>query len=73
MLDFKEPSVYERSKCFFTYGRLPHIDPQQLPKDWEKKGKPWTSILSKDFVRRVSGCRVQCCLVEANSPCRSIL
>lgn len=58
MLGFEEPSIYERSKCFFTHGRLQHIDPQQLPKDWEKKGKPWTAVLSHDFIRRVSACRV---------------
>lgn len=57
MLDFEDPSIYERSKCFFTYGRLQHIDPQQLPKDWEKKGKPWTAVLAHDFIRRVSSFR----------------
>lgn len=54
MLDFEAPTVYERSKCFFTYGRMAHIDPQQLPTEWPKKGKPWSTVLGKDFIRRVS-------------------
>ncbi|KUI63498.1 Ribonuclease P protein subunit p40 [Cytospora mali] len=53
MLSFTEPTVYERSKCFFTYGRLAHLDPEQLPTSWKNKGKPWPSILGHDFVRRV--------------------
>lgn len=57
MLGFGEPTVYERSNCFFTYGRLQHLDPEQLPIDWEKKGKPWTTILNQEFIRRVSGDR----------------
>ncbi|ROW07030.1 hypothetical protein VPNG_06620 [Cytospora leucostoma] len=53
MLSFTEPTVYERSKCYFTYGRLPHLDPKQLPTAWKTKGKPWLSILAHDFVSRV--------------------
>ncbi|ROV89802.1 hypothetical protein VSDG_08586 [Cytospora chrysosperma] len=50
MLSFTEPTVYEKSKCFFTYGRLAHLDPEQLPTAWKNKGKPWSSILAHDFV-----------------------
>lgn len=53
MLSFTEPTVYEKSKCFFTHGRLAHLDPEQIPTAWKNKGKPWSSILSHDFVRRV--------------------
>lgn len=53
MLSLMEPTVYEKSKCFFTYGRLAHLDPEQLPTAWKNKGKPWSSILANDFVRRV--------------------
>lgn len=61
MLDFEEPSVYERSKCFFTYGRLQHLDSQELPTQWDKKGKPWSTILNKEFVRRVSVSKHKSC------------
>ncbi|KAJ4385422.1 hypothetical protein N0V93_009850 [Gnomoniopsis smithogilvyi] len=30
-----------------------HLDPEQLPTAWEKKGKPWSTILAQDFVRRI--------------------
>lgn len=66
MLGFEEPSIYEQSKCYFTYGRLQHLHPQQLPKDLEKKGKPWTTILSQDFIRGVSPpVNAQKCLAES--------
>lgn len=58
MLNFEEPTVYERSKCFFTYGRMTYLDPQQLPTEWSKKGKPWSTVLGKDFTRRVSGANI---------------
>lgn len=53
MLGFSEPTVYEASKCFFSYGRLSHLDPQQLPTAWEAKGKPWSSAVLDGFVSRV--------------------
>lgn len=54
MLSFPSPTIYERSKCFFTYGRMSHLDPKQLPTAWDKKGKLWSTILAQDFIRRVS-------------------
>ncbi|KAK2614892.1 hypothetical protein N8I77_001683 [Diaporthe amygdali] len=53
MLGFAQPSVYEKSKCFFSYGRLPHIDPHQLPTAWEDRGKPWSSVLLDGLVSKV--------------------
>lgn len=53
MLAFSEPTIYEQSKCYFTYGRLGHLDADQLPTTWKSKGKPWTAILAQEFVRRV--------------------
>lgn len=53
MLGFAQPTVYEASKCFFSYGRLSHLDPRQLPTAWEAKGKPWSSVLVDGFVSRV--------------------
>lgn len=53
MLGFAQPTVYEASKCFFSYGRLSHLDPQQLPTAWEAKGKPWSSVLVDGYVSRV--------------------
>lgn len=53
MLGLAQPTVYEASKCFFSYGRLSHLDPQQLPTAWDAKGKPWSSVLVDGFVRRV--------------------
>lgn len=53
MLGFSQPTVYEASNCFFSYGRLSHLDPQQLPTAWEAKGKPWSSVSLDGFVSRV--------------------
>ncbi|KAF3766753.1 hypothetical protein M406DRAFT_39069 [Cryphonectria parasitica EP155] len=53
MLSFGEPTVYERSKCFFTYGRMPYLDPNQPPTKWMSKGKPWSTLVTHDFIRRV--------------------
>lgn len=54
MLAFSEPTIYQQSKCYFTHGRLGHLDPSQLPTTWKSKGKPWTALLAQEFVRRVS-------------------
>ncbi|KAF3067057.1 hypothetical protein GL218_08896 [Daldinia childiae] len=49
MFSFPAPSVYQSSKCFVTYGVMGHPDPQKLP----SKGKPWSTLLSQDFVHKV--------------------
>ncbi|KAL1879687.1 hypothetical protein VTK73DRAFT_6862 [Phialemonium thermophilum] len=49
MFSFSEPTAYQSSKCHFTYGTMGHLDPRQLP----SKGKPWITISSCDFIRRV--------------------
>ncbi|KAI0110280.1 ribonuclease P 40kDa subunit [Daldinia grandis] len=49
MFSFSAPSVYQSSKCFVTYGVMGHPDPQNLP----SKGKPWSTLLSQDFVHKV--------------------
>lgn len=43
-------SVYQIPKCFVTYGAMGHVDPLQPP----SKGKPWATIMSKDFIHKVS-------------------
>lgn len=53
MLGFAQPAVYETSKCFFSHGRLTHLDPMQLPTAWEARGKPWSSMLVDGFISRV--------------------
>lgn len=54
MLGSAPPTVYEASKCFFSHGRLSHLDPKQLPTAWEARGKPWSSVLVDGFISRVS-------------------
>lgn len=54
MLSFGSPTIYQQSKCFFSHGRMGHLDPNQLPTDWAKKGKPWSTVLAQDFLRRAS-------------------
>jgi len=49
MLSFQNPSLYQSSKCFVTYGIMGHVDPKQPP----SKGKPWATLASQDFVHRV--------------------
>ncbi|KAK0643336.1 ribonuclease P 40kDa subunit-domain-containing protein [Cercophora newfieldiana] len=49
MLAFQAPSVYQASKCYFTYGKMGHVDPKQPP----SKSKPWTTLLGQDFVHRL--------------------
>lgn len=53
MLTLSEATIYEQSKCYFTYCRLGHLDPDQLPTTWTSKGKPWTAVLAQEYVRRV--------------------
>ncbi|KAG6353792.1 hypothetical protein INS49_005273 [Diaporthe citri] len=53
MQGFSQPTVYEASKCCFSYGRLSHLDPQQLPTTWEARGKPWSSVLLDGLVSKV--------------------
>ncbi|OTB01667.1 hypothetical protein M426DRAFT_75063 [Hypoxylon sp. CI-4A] len=49
MFSFSEPSVYQSSKCFVTYGVMGHPEPGQL----SSKGKPWSTLLSQDFTHKV--------------------
>ncbi|KAI8962980.1 ribonuclease P 40kDa subunit [Daldinia sp. FL1419] len=49
MLSFPAPSVYQSSKCSVTYGVMGHPDPKNLP----NKGKPWSTLLTQDFVHKV--------------------
>lgn len=50
MLSFTTPTVYEASKCFFTYGTMSYPDAKQPP----SKGKPWNALLNQNFVHKVS-------------------
>ncbi|KAI1260608.1 ribonuclease P 40kDa subunit-domain-containing protein [Xylariaceae sp. FL1019] len=50
MFAIPDPSVYQSSRCAVTYGTMAHPDADQLP----KKVKPWSSLLSQDFVHKVS-------------------
>ncbi|KAM0555718.1 hypothetical protein ACHAPJ_006109 [Fusarium lateritium] len=43
------PSIYQSPKCFVTYGAMGHVDTKQAP----HKGKPWTAIMSLDFIHKV--------------------
>ncbi|KAM0268662.1 hypothetical protein ACHAPA_004906 [Fusarium lateritium] len=43
------PSIYQSPKCFVTYGTMGHVDTNQAP----RKGKPWSSVMSLDFVHKV--------------------
>lgn len=54
MFSFASPTIYQQSKCFFSCGRMGHLDPNQLPTAWAKKGKPWSTILGQDFICRAS-------------------
>ncbi|KAK7964068.1 hypothetical protein PG996_008242 [Apiospora saccharicola] len=49
MLSLPEPTVYQSSKCFTTYGTMSYPDPKQLP----TKGKPWSVLLAQDFIYKV--------------------
>ncbi|KAK8096778.1 hypothetical protein PG999_012722 [Apiospora kogelbergensis] len=49
MLSLSEPTVYQSSKCFTTYGTMGYPDPKQLP----SKGKPWSVLLAQDFIHKV--------------------
>ncbi|KAI1334299.1 ribonuclease P 40kDa subunit [Xylariaceae sp. FL0016] len=49
MFSFPAPSVYQTPKCSVTYGTMVHPDPRQLP----NKTKPWTALLTQDFVHKV--------------------
>ncbi|KAK7995238.1 hypothetical protein PG990_014011 [Apiospora arundinis] len=49
MLSLPEPTVYQSSKCFTTYGTMSYPDPKQLP----SKGKPWSVLLAQDFIHKV--------------------
>ncbi|KAF4962079.1 hypothetical protein FSARC_9813 [Fusarium sarcochroum] len=43
------PTIYQSPKCFVTYGAMGHVDTKQAP----HKGKPWTAIMSLDFIYKV--------------------
>lgn len=50
MLPLKDQkSIYQTPKCYFTYGVMAHVDPAQPP----SKGKPWTTLASRDFIHQV--------------------
>lgn len=44
------PSVYQTAKCHLTYGSMGHVDPKQLP----RRGKPWSSLMTLDYIHKVS-------------------
>ncbi|KAJ4174498.1 hypothetical protein NW754_004917 [Fusarium falciforme] len=43
------PSIFQSPKCFVTYGIMGHVDQNQAP----KKGKPWSAIMSLDFIHKI--------------------
>ncbi|KAF5699447.1 ribonuclease P MRP subunit POP1 [Fusarium mundagurra] len=43
------PSIYQSPKCFVSYGTMGHLDTKQAP----RKGKPWTAVMSLDFIHKV--------------------
>ncbi|QGI64744.1 hypothetical protein CEK26_008698 [Fusarium fujikuroi] len=43
------PSIYQSSKCFVSYGTMGYLDTKQTP----RKGKPWTAVMSMDFIHKV--------------------
>ncbi|KAF5695472.1 ribonuclease P MRP subunit POP1 [Fusarium denticulatum] len=43
------PSVYQSPKCFVSYGTMGYLDTKQAP----RKGKPWTAVMSLDFIHKV--------------------
>ncbi|KAI1201691.1 ribonuclease P 40kDa subunit [Nemania serpens] len=49
MFSFQKPSIYQTPKCFVTYGTMSYPDPEQLP----TKAKPWSTLLSQDYVHKV--------------------
>lgn len=49
MFSFQKPSIYQTPKCFVTYGTMSYPDPDQLP----TKAKPWSTLLSQDYVHKV--------------------
>ncbi|KAI0396390.1 ribonuclease P 40kDa subunit [Xylariaceae sp. FL0594] len=49
MLSFPNPSVYQTSKCFVTYGSMSHPNTSQLP----TQAKPWSALLSQDYIHKV--------------------
>ena len=53
MLSFAAPAVYQSSKCYFTYGTMGHVDPEQPP----SKGRPWTAFAGMDFTHKVRAAR----------------
>lgn len=71
MLGFSQPTVYETSKCFFSYGRLSHLDPQQLPTAWEVRGKPWSSVLLDGLVSKVGVSPLSQCTFNFNTDQRA--
>ncbi|TXC01032.1 hypothetical protein FocTR4_00008845 [Fusarium oxysporum f. sp. cubense] len=43
------PSIYQSPKCFVSYGTMGYLDTKQAP----RKGKPWTVVMSLDFIHKV--------------------
>ncbi|KAF4433091.1 ribonuclease P MRP subunit POP1 [Fusarium acutatum] len=43
------PSIYQSPKCFVSYGTMGYLDIKQAP----RKGKPWTAVMSLDFIHKV--------------------
>ncbi|KAF4493589.1 ribonuclease P MRP subunit POP1 [Fusarium agapanthi] len=43
------PSIYQSPKCFVSYGTMGYLDTKQAP----RKGKPWTAVMSLDFIHKV--------------------
>ncbi|WZH43440.1 ribonuclease P 40kDa subunit [Fusarium acuminatum] len=43
------PSIYQSPKCLVTCGSMGHVDTNQAP----RKGKPWSSVMSLDFIHKV--------------------
>ncbi|KAF5623908.1 ribonuclease P MRP subunit POP1 [Fusarium sp. NRRL 52700] len=49
MLPAAAPSIYQSPKCFVSYGTMGYLDTKQAP----RKGKPWTAVMSLDFIHKV--------------------
>ncbi|EWG49344.1 hypothetical protein FVEG_08905 [Fusarium verticillioides 7600] len=43
------PSIYQSPKCFVSYGTMGYLDTKQAP----RRGKPWTAVMSLDFIHKV--------------------
>ncbi|KAF5239434.1 hypothetical protein FANTH_9952 [Fusarium anthophilum] len=43
------PSIYQSPRCFVSYGTMGYLDIKQAP----RKGKPWTAVMSLDFIHKV--------------------